>query len=107
MKVGRLAVVIAGSALGVAGEDAADAHVAAFCVVHADSPHCEGCAFDIESFGAAARLSVRHAPADDSGAVRKFVNIFANDEDIRFLKGLDTPIKETDEVSIVPAIAGG
>ena len=44
---------------------------------------------------------------DDSGAVRKFVNIFANDEDIRFLKNLDTPVKESDEVSIVPAIAGG
>jgi molybdopterin synthase sulfur carrier subunit len=44
---------------------------------------------------------------DDSGAVRKFVNIFANDEDIRFLNNLDTPVKESDEVSIVPAIAGG
>jgi molybdopterin synthase sulfur carrier subunit len=44
---------------------------------------------------------------DDSGQVRRFVNIFANDEDIRFLKNLDTPIKESDEVSIVPAIAGG
>jgi sulfur-carrier protein len=44
---------------------------------------------------------------DDSGAVRKFVNIFANDEDIRFLKNLDTPVKESDEISIVPAIAGG
>jgi molybdopterin synthase sulfur carrier subunit len=44
---------------------------------------------------------------DDSGAVRKFVNIFANDEDIRYLKNLDTPIKDSDEVSIVPAIAGG
>jgi molybdopterin synthase sulfur carrier subunit len=44
---------------------------------------------------------------DDSGAVRKFVNIFANDEDIRFLKNLDTPIKDSVEVSIVPAIAGG
>jgi len=39
--------------------------------------------------------------------VRKFVNIFANDEDIRFLKNLDTPVKEGDEISIVPAIAGG
>ncbi len=47
MKVGRLAVVIAGSALGVAGEDAADAHVAAFCVMHADSPHCTD--FDSEN----------------------------------------------------------
>ncbi len=44
---------------------------------------------------------------DDQGKVRRFVNIFANDEDIRFLKNLETPIKETDEVSIVPAIAGG
>jgi MoaD family protein len=44
---------------------------------------------------------------DDDGKVRRFVNIFANDEDIRFLANLDTPVKETDEVSIVPAIAGG
>ena len=44
---------------------------------------------------------------DESGAVRKFVNIFANDEDIRFLKNLDTPVKDSDEISIVPAIAGG
>ena len=44
---------------------------------------------------------------DDSGAVRRFVNIFANDEDIRFLQNLDTPVKESDEISIVPAIAGG
>jgi sulfur-carrier protein len=44
---------------------------------------------------------------DDSGAVRKFINVFANDEDIRFLQGLDTPIGERDEISIVPAIAGG
>lgn len=44
---------------------------------------------------------------DDSGEVRKFVNIFANDEDIRFLSNLDTPVKDSDEVSIVPAIAGG
>ena len=44
---------------------------------------------------------------DESGAVKKFVNIFANDEDIRFLQDLDTPLKDSDEVSIVPAIAGG
>ena len=44
---------------------------------------------------------------DDKGQVRRFVNIFANDEDIRFLANLDTPIKDSDEVSIVPAIAGG
>ena len=44
---------------------------------------------------------------DDNGEVRRFVNIFANDEDIRFLKNLDTQVGESDEISIVPAIAGG
>jgi molybdopterin synthase sulfur carrier subunit len=44
---------------------------------------------------------------DEQGAVRRFVNIFQNDEDIRFLQNLDTPIKDADEISIVPAIAGG
>ena len=44
---------------------------------------------------------------DDTGAVRRFVNIFQNDEDIRFLQNLDTPVKDSDEISIVPAIAGG
>lgn len=44
---------------------------------------------------------------DESGAVRKFVNIFANDEDIRHLSNLETPIKDGDEISIIPAIAGG
>jgi molybdopterin synthase sulfur carrier subunit len=44
---------------------------------------------------------------DDKGQVRRFVNIFVGDEDIRFLKQLDTPLGENAEVSIVPAIAGG
>lgn len=39
--------------------------------------------------------------------LNRFVNIYLNDEDIRFLKNLDTPVKEGDEVSIIPAIAGG
>jgi molybdopterin synthase sulfur carrier subunit len=41
------------------------------------------------------------------GELNRFVNIYVNDEDIRFLENLATPIKEGDEVSIVPAIAGG
>ena len=41
------------------------------------------------------------------GKLRSFVNVYLNDEDIRFLKNLDTPVKEGDEISIVPAIAGG
>ena len=44
---------------------------------------------------------------DESGAVRRFVNVYVNEEDIRFLQNLDTPLKDSDEVSIVPAIAGG
>lgn len=44
---------------------------------------------------------------DDQGKIRRFVNIFKNDEDIRFLQSLDTPVADTDELSIVPAIAGG
>lgn len=44
---------------------------------------------------------------DDKGDVRRFVNIFVNDEDIRFLEEKATALKEGDEVSIVPAIAGG
>ena len=44
---------------------------------------------------------------DDAGKVRRFVNLFANDEDIRFLENLDTELKDGDELSIVPAIAGG
>jgi molybdopterin synthase sulfur carrier subunit len=41
------------------------------------------------------------------GQLNRFVNIYVNDEDIRFLKNLETPVKEGDEISIVPAIAGG
>jgi molybdopterin synthase sulfur carrier subunit len=44
---------------------------------------------------------------DDAGNVRRFVNIFVNDEDIRFLEENATPVKATDEISIVPAISGG
>jgi molybdopterin synthase sulfur carrier subunit len=44
---------------------------------------------------------------DESGQVRRFVNVFVNGEDIRFLQNLDTAVKAGDEISIVPAIAGG
>ena len=43
----------------------------------------------------------------DDGKLRRFVNIYVNQEDIRFLKGEDTEVSEGDELSIVPAIAGG
>jgi len=44
---------------------------------------------------------------DESGVIRRFVNIFVNDEDVRFLQEKETPVKEADVISIVPAIAGG
>lgn len=44
---------------------------------------------------------------DENGILRRFVNIYINEEDIRFLKSESTPLKDGDEVSIVPAIAGG
>ncbi len=50
---------------------------------------------------------IKERICDDQGKVRRFVNIFANDEDIRFLQNLETPVKDSDEISIVPAIAGG
>ncbi len=45
--------------------------------------------------------------ADESGELRRFINIYVNEEDIRFRDGLDTKIQPGDEVSIIPAIAGG
>ena len=44
---------------------------------------------------------------DDAGKLRRFVNVFVDDEDIRFLQGVDTPLGEKAVVSIVPAVAGG
>jgi len=44
---------------------------------------------------------------DESGKLRRFINIYINDEDIRFLENEATPVRDSDEISIVPAIAGG
>ncbi|MSU43291.1 MAG: MoaD/ThiS family protein [Pedosphaera sp.] len=44
---------------------------------------------------------------DSNGEVRRFVNVYVNEEDIRFLQNKETPLKDGDEVSIIPAIAGG
>jgi molybdopterin converting factor small subunit len=44
---------------------------------------------------------------DDEGNLRRFVNVFVADDDIRFLEGLDTPVPDGSEVSIIPAVAGG
>ncbi|MCI0570550.1 MAG: MoaD/ThiS family protein [Myxococcaceae bacterium] len=44
---------------------------------------------------------------DERGNVRRYVNVFHNDEDIRFLKALDTPATDSDRITLIPAIAGG
>jgi sulfur-carrier protein len=44
---------------------------------------------------------------DDAGNLRKFVNLFVADDDVRFLQGLDTPVPAGETVSIIPAVAGG
>ena len=44
---------------------------------------------------------------DDSGKLRRFVNVFVDDEDVRFAQGLDTPLLPGSTVSIIPAVAGG
>jgi sulfur-carrier protein len=41
------------------------------------------------------------------GGLRRFVNVYLNDEDVRFLSGLDTPVKDGDTVTVLPAVAGG
>jgi sulfur-carrier protein len=56
---------------------------------------------DVSCPGIKARL------CDDSGQPRRFLNLYVNDEDIRFLDGTATPLNDGDQVSIVPAVAGG
>jgi molybdopterin synthase sulfur carrier subunit len=53
-----------------------------------------------------AHPGLRERLLDDKG-IRRFVNVYLGDEDVRFLEGLDTPLKAGDELSIIPAIAGG
>jgi len=50
---------------------------------------------------------IKERLVDENGAVRRFVNVYVNEEDIRFLQNQQTPLKDGDEVSIIPAIAGG
>ncbi|NTX37085.1 MoaD/ThiS family protein [Myxococcus sp. CA033] len=44
---------------------------------------------------------------DERGAVRRYVNVFLNEEDIRTLRELDTPVKDADRLTLIPAMAGG
>jgi molybdopterin converting factor small subunit len=44
---------------------------------------------------------------DDEGRIRRFVNVYVGDEDVRFVSGLDTPTPEGAQISVIPAVAGG
>ena len=50
---------------------------------------------------------IKERICEENGTPRRFINIYLNDEDIRFLEGENTAVKEGDEISIIPAIAGG
>ena len=50
---------------------------------------------------------IKERLVDEDGEIRRFVNVYVNEEDIRFLENQDTPLKEGDDISIIPAIAGG
>lgn len=50
---------------------------------------------------------IKERICDDTGKIRRFVNVYVNGDDIRFLQNLETALKEGDSISIVPAIAGG
>ena len=54
-----------------------------------------------------AHAGIKEKLLDESGDIRRYVNIYVNDEDIRFLDGKDTSLRDGDSVSIVPVIAGG
>jgi len=55
----------------------------------------------------AAHPGLKERLCDEAGEIRRFVNVYVNDEDVRFLNGRATALKDGDEMSIVPAIAGG
>jgi molybdopterin synthase sulfur carrier subunit len=71
--------------------------------VTADGQSVRDVIADIESKYPGFRAQVM----DESGQLHRFVNIYLNDEDIRYLQGAETVLKDGDEVSILPALAGG
>ena len=69
---------------------------------------CEGANLPglLESLGAKHPAITQHL-RDESGQVRRFINIYVNDEDVRFMGGLAAPVQPGDVVAILPALAGG
>ena len=71
--------------------------------VSADGSNLESLVTNLEG----AYPGMRERVMDESGQLRRFVNIYVNGDDVRFSDGLGTALKDGDEVSIVPAVAGG
>jgi sulfur-carrier protein len=71
--------------------------------VQSDAANVLGVISELETRYPAIRGRLR----DESGALRRFVNLYVNGEDVRFKNGLDTSLKSGDELSIIPAVAGG
>jgi molybdopterin synthase sulfur carrier subunit len=72
-------------------------------VVPGDEGTLEACIEGLES----AFPGIKDRICDETGELRRFVNIYINGEDVRFMDGLSSSLKAGDEVSIVPAVAGG
>jgi sulfur-carrier protein len=70
-------------------------------------------AVDASTIGEALQRLVTEYPGmsgqllNDDGSLHRFVNVYVNDDDVRYLSLLDTPVKDGDEISILPAVAGG
>ncbi|WBL35592.1 MoaD/ThiS family protein [Tepidiforma flava] len=71
--------------------------------VTADGATLEALVANLES----AYPGIKERMVDEAGQIRRFVNIYVNGDDVRFLDGMQTALKDGDEVSIVPAVAGG
>ena len=72
-------------------------------VVSASGASLSDCIVNLE----ASYPGMRERILDDMGQIRRFVNIYVNGDDVRFMDGLATGLKDGDEISIVPAVAGG
>lgn len=72
-------------------------------VVEADGNDLSGILADLEN----RYPGIKDRIVDEGGEIRRFVNVFLNGEDVRFLDGLTTPVSDRDEISVVPAVAGG
>jgi len=71
--------------------------------VNLDAQDVEGVISELETRYPAMKGRLR----DESGALRRFVNLYVNGEDVRFKNGLETSLQSGDELSIIPAVAGG